>query len=112
MVPGQLLPRACLCAHSPLRSLPTFHATRTCRGFPTEYWWCWASIGFILATLAVIIGLFVAAMTFLGGECRGCDAPWEAMSAGVGPLWHPAHAPDERVIPLWHPALVPCKPPQ
>jgi hypothetical protein len=40
-----------------------------CRGFPTEYWWVWASVGFVLGTLLlIVVPLFVATMTFIGGE--------------------------------------------
>lgn len=38
----------------------------TFRGFPTEYWWVWASVGFLLASLAIILALFMAAATYLG----------------------------------------------
>ncbi|EFN59136.1 hypothetical protein CHLNCDRAFT_137957 [Chlorella variabilis] len=36
------------------------------RGFPTEYWWTWASVGFVLASLALLLLLFIATMTFIG----------------------------------------------
>ncbi len=40
-----------------------------CRGFPTEYWWVWASVGFVLGTLLlIVVPLFIATMTFIGGE--------------------------------------------
>ena len=38
-----------------------------CRGFPTQYWWCWAGVGFVLATTAIIVLLLIAALTFIGG---------------------------------------------
>jgi hypothetical protein len=41
----------------------------SCRGLPTDYWWCWAAVGYVISTLLLIIlPLFVAALTFLGGE--------------------------------------------
>ena len=43
-------------------------AALCCRGFPTEYWWTWASVGFVLASLALLLLLFIATMTFIGGE--------------------------------------------
>ncbi|KAL4419611.1 hypothetical protein ABPG77_001665 [Micractinium sp. CCAP 211/92] len=36
------------------------------RGFPSEYWWVWASVGFLLVSLLGIVGLFLAAATYLG----------------------------------------------
>ncbi|KAL4447582.1 hypothetical protein ABPG75_004801 [Micractinium tetrahymenae] len=36
------------------------------RGFPSEYWWVWASVGFLLVSLLAIVGLFLAAATYLG----------------------------------------------
>lgn len=58
------LPTAATTRRLAATTLPHF------RGFPTEYWWCWASIGFLLGTMAICIGLFVAACTYLGGERR------------------------------------------
>lgn len=36
------------------------------RGFPTEYWWCWAAVGFIIGTGILNLALFVLAMSVLG----------------------------------------------
>ena len=59
----------------------------SCRGLPTDYWWCWAAVGYVLATLLIIIlPLFVAALTFLGREATASAGGSEAASARMAQL--------------------------
>jgi hypothetical protein len=48
--------------------LPPVAVASPRRGYPSEYWWCWAAVGFVLGSLAIIELLFVATLTFIGGE--------------------------------------------
>lgn len=55
---------------------PSLPASAHHRGFPSEYWWVWVSVGFVLGTLAIILALFVAALTYLSGESPGAGWWW------------------------------------
>ena len=37
------------------------------RGFPTDYWWVWAAVGFIIASTIINVLAFVTGATFLPG---------------------------------------------
>lgn len=72
---------------------PLGEAVLRFRGFPSDYWWCWAAVGFVLGSGALIFGLLVLAMTVLAGEGRRLvgDGPAAGRRRLAGE-WRQAHA--------------------
>ena len=69
--------------HTPPPRLPP-HPLLHCpppRGLPSDYWWVWASVGFIIVTMIINVGALVAACSLLGRErpllCAGREGSGE-----------------------------------
>eukprot|EP00887_Chlorella_sp_A99_P000995 scaffold5.g995.t1 len=52
------------------------------RSFPSEYWWCWVSVGFVIGTMCLNVCGLITACTFLGAPKQRRVISEESLKVG------------------------------